>query len=87
MEMLHINVQPVDFPDDVPSNLEIREVVKELQNKQAARATGLQAEHIKVRLQDVVHEEKETTNVGCGGFKWHIFVKLMQSFWEHGCLP
>jgi hypothetical protein len=50
---LPINVQPFDICDDIPSDLEIREVVRELQNKQAAGATGLQAEHIKVWLRDM----------------------------------
>jgi hypothetical protein len=83
---LPINVQPFDICNDIPSNLEIREVVRELQNGRAAGATGLQAEHIKVWLQDVVQEEKEQSIVGRGN-KWHIFVKLMQTIWEHGCVP
>ena len=49
-EMLPINVQPFDINDNVPSNLEIREVVRELRNRQAAGGTGLQAKHIKVWL-------------------------------------
>jgi hypothetical protein len=70
-----------------PSSLEIREVVRKLQNGQAAGAAGLQAKHIKMWLWDVVQEETEAINVGHGSFKWRIFVKLMQSIWEHGCLP
>ncbi len=49
-EQLPINVTPFDVPDGVPSDSEIREVVRELQNRRAAGATGLQAEHIKVWL-------------------------------------
>jgi hypothetical protein len=60
-EMLPINVQPFDINDDTPSNLKIKEVVRELQNGQAAGAMGLQAKDIKVWLQDVVQEEKEQT--------------------------
>ncbi len=63
---LPINVQPFDICNDIPSNLEIREVVRELRNRRAAGATGLQAEHIKVWLQDVVQEEKEQSIVGRG---------------------
>jgi hypothetical protein len=48
---------------------------------------GLQAKPIKVWLWDIVQEEKETTNVEHGSFKWGIFVKLMQSIWQHRCLP
>ncbi len=61
-------------------------MVRELQNGRAAGATGLQAEHIKVWLQDVVQEEKEQSIVGRSN-KWHIFVKLMQTIGEHGCMP
>jgi hypothetical protein len=85
-EMLPINVQPFDINEDVPSNLEIREVVRELRNGQAAGATGLQAKHIKVWLWGVVQEENEQTIAG-RGYKWHIFVWLMQTIWEHGCMP
>ncbi len=58
-EMLPINVEPFDINEDITSYLEIREVVRELQNGQAAGATGLQAKHVKVWLWDVVQEEKE----------------------------
>ncbi len=83
---LPINVQPFDICNDIPSNLEIREVVRELRNGRATGAMGLQAEHIKVWLRDVVQEEKEQLIVGRGD-KWHIFVKLMQTIWERGCVP
>jgi hypothetical protein len=83
---LPINVQPFDICNDIPSNLEIREVVRELRNGRAAGATGLQAEHIKVCLQDIVQEEKEQSVVGRSD-KWCIFVKLMQTIWERGCVP
>jgi hypothetical protein len=56
---------------NIPSNSEIREVVRELWSGWAAGATGLQAEHIKVWLQDVVQEEKEQSIVGHGN-KWRI---------------
>ncbi len=85
-EMLPINVQPFDNNDDIPSNSEIREVVRELRNGRAAGATGLQAAHIKVWLWDMVQEEKEQTSAG-QGYKWHIFVKLMQTIWERGSMP
>ncbi len=62
-------------------------MVRELQNWRAARAMGLQAKYIKVWLHNVVQEEMEATNVVRGGFNWHIFIKLIQSIWEHGCLP
>ncbi len=49
-----------------------------LQNGRAAGASRLQAEHIKVWLTDVVHEEEEQSDVRLGE-EWRIFVKLMQS--------
>ncbi len=64
-----INVQPFDIPDGIPSDLEIRGVVSGLQNKQVAGATGLQAEHIKVWLQDAEKEEKQAAHAGRGN-KW-----------------
>jgi hypothetical protein len=85
-EQLPINVTPFDVPDGVPSNLEIREVVRELQNGRAAGATGLQAEHIKVWLQDVVQEEAETAPAGHEEI-WQIFLWLIQAIWERGCVP
>jgi hypothetical protein len=84
--MLLINVQPFDINDEVPSNLAFREVVRELRNGRAAGATGLQAKHIKVWLQDVVQEEKEQTIAG-QGYKWRIFIKSMQTIWERVCMP
>ena len=37
-------------------------------------------------LWDVVQEEKEQSIAG-RGIKWRIFVKLMQTIWECGCMP
>ncbi len=34
----------------------------------------------------MVQEEKEQT-IASWGYKWHIFVKLMQSIWERGSVP
>jgi hypothetical protein len=44
--MLPINGQPFDINDNVCSNLEIREVVRELRNGRTAEAMGLQAKHV-----------------------------------------
>ncbi len=60
--------------------------MRELQNGRAVGATGLQAEHIKVWLTDVVREEEEQSNIGLG-HKWWVFVKLMQAVCEHGSVP
>jgi hypothetical protein len=84
--LLPIIVQPFNICDGIPSNSEIREVVRGLQTGRAAEVTGLQDEHIKVWLQDVVQEEKEQSIVGRGD-TWHIIVKVMQTIWECGCMP
>ncbi len=56
---LPIHVDKVDIPDGPPSDGELRDVVRGLGNTRAVGASGLQAEHIKVWLHNVVHEEKE----------------------------
>jgi hypothetical protein len=43
-----IHVDKATIPDNIPSDGELRAVVRELQNGHAAGATGLQVEHIKV---------------------------------------
>jgi hypothetical protein len=60
--------------------------MRELQNGHAAGTTGLKAEHIKVWLLDVVREEEEQSDGGLG-HKRRVFVKLMQTVWEHGSIP
>jgi hypothetical protein len=55
---LPIHVDKVDIKDGIPSDRELREVVKGLQNSRAAGASGLKAEHIKVWLSDVVRKEE-----------------------------
>jgi hypothetical protein len=60
-------------------------VIRELQNGRATGATGLQDEHIKVWLRDVVQEKAETAPAGHGD-KWRIFLWLIQAIWERGCV-
>ncbi len=79
-------MQPFDIPDGIPSDSEIRGVVRGLQNGRAAGAMGLQAEHIKVWLQDVEMEEDCAAHAGHGD-KWRIFLRLIQSIWERGSVP
>ena len=70
---LLIHVDKADIPDSPPSDGELRDVVRGLQNGRVAGASGLQAEHIKVWLSDVMREEEEESDVGLGD-KWCIFV-------------
>jgi hypothetical protein len=85
-EPLFIHVNKVDIPDGVPSDGDLRAVVRGLQNGRTAGGCGLQAEHIKVWLTDVVCKKEEQSDVGLGE-KWWIFVKLMQAVWEQGSIP
>ncbi len=84
---LPIHVNKVDIPDGPPSNGELRDVVQGLRNGRAMGASGLQAEHIKVWLSNVMRKEEEKeSDVGLGD-KWCIFDRLMQAIWEQGCMP
>jgi hypothetical protein len=82
---LPIHVDKANIPDGPPSDEELREVVRGLRNGPAG-ASGLQAEHIKVWLSDVMCKEKEESDVGLGD-KWRTFVRLMQAIWEQECIP
>jgi hypothetical protein len=83
---LSIHVAPVNIPDGPPSNGELWDTVRGLRNGRATGASGLQAEHIKVWLSDVVCKKEEDSDVGLGN-KWRTFVRLMQAVWEQGCVP
>jgi hypothetical protein len=90
---------PFNFPffnisDNMPTDLEVRTVVRGLQNGQAGGATGMKAEHLKGWLEEVQHEEKAArenpgrveADLGLGR-KWRIFVEMIQTIWEHGEIP
>jgi hypothetical protein len=81
-----IHVDKANILDDIPSDAELRAIVRELQNGRAAGATGLQVEHIKMWLSDAVCKEEEQSNIWLG-HKWRVFVKMMQAVWEHGSVP
>jgi hypothetical protein len=61
-----IHIDKADITNDIPSDAKLRAVVRELQNRHAAGMTGLQVEHIKVWLLDVVCKEGEQSDVGLG---------------------
>ncbi len=63
-----IHVNTVDIPDGIPSDGELRAVVRGLR-KGHAGTSGLQAEHIKMWLTDVVCKDEEQSDVGLGE-KW-----------------
>jgi hypothetical protein len=84
------------IPDGVSTNKEICAVVVGLKNGQAAGATRMRAEHIKVWLGDIRHEEKaarasknsgKTANMGELGSKWQIFVQMIQIIWDQREIP
>ena len=81
-----IHVNKVDIPDNIPSDGKLRDCVRALQNGRATGATGMQAKHIEVWLANAVRKEKEEGDIGLG-YKWRVFVKMMQAIWEHGSIP
>jgi hypothetical protein len=72
--------------DGPPCNKELHLVILGLQNGCTVGAAGLWVKHIKVWLNNAIHEEEEESDVGLGD-KWRIFVRLMQAIWEHGSMP
>ncbi len=88
---LPFNFPYFEIPDGVPTDNKIRAVVLGLKNGRAGGATGMRAEHVKVWLADIWHEEKaarenpgriveaEGENLGK---KWRIFVKMIQTIWD-----
>jgi hypothetical protein len=81
-----IHVNKANIQDNILSDKELQEVMRALQNRCAAGATGLQSEHMMVWLSDTVHKEEEEKDIGLG-YKWGIFVKMMQAIWEYGSIP
>jgi hypothetical protein len=81
-----IHVNKVDIPDNIPSDAKLRDCMRALWNGCTAGATGLQAEHIKVWLANAVHEEEEEGDIGLG-YKWWVFIKIMQAIREHASVP
>jgi hypothetical protein len=81
-----IHIDKANIPDGPSSDGELRDVVRGPRNRRAAGASGLQAEHIKVWLRDVVRKEEEESDVGLGD-KWPPFLRLIQAIWEQGSVP
>jgi hypothetical protein len=90
---------PHNFPhfaisDDMPTDSEVRTVVRGRKNRQATWATGMRAKHLKGLLDKIQHKEKaargnpgrEGADPGAG-CKWRIFVELIQAIWEWGEFP
>jgi hypothetical protein len=80
-------------PDGLPTDDKVRKVVRGLQNRQAAGATGMKAEHLKGWLDAIQHKEKVAREnpggVGSSelGTKWQIFLGLIQTIWDRGEIP
>ncbi len=83
-----------EISNNMPTDSEIRTVVRGLQNRQATRATGVRAKHLKGWLDKIQHNEKaarenpgrERADPGAV-HKWGIFVELIQAIWERGGVP
>ncbi len=84
-EALPFNFPHFEISNDMPTDSELCKVVGGLRNGQAAGATGMKAEHIKVWLEKIQCKEKATReNPGReadpgDGRKWQIFVELIQA--------
>ncbi len=80
-------------PDGVPTDDEVRKVVRGLQNGQVGGATGMKVEHLKGWLDAIQHKERaareNTGRVGNTelGSKWRIFLELIQVIWDRGEIP
>ncbi len=84
---------PHNFPhfkisNNMPTDSEMRRVVRGLQNRQAAGATGMKAKHLKGWLDKIQRNKKAARkNPGSKGAdlgasrKWWIFVELIQTIW------
>jgi len=84
---------PNNFPffaisDDLPSDSEVRKVVRGLKNGRAAGATGMKAEHLKGWLDAIQREEKaaeeDPGRESTLGDKWRVFLQLIQTIWDRG---
>jgi hypothetical protein len=85
------NVPKTPINDAMPSDSEIRGVVKALWNGRAGNTRGMKAEHLKQWLRMAESEEKARAE-GVEGYKgcgdtWRIFVRLLQHVWEMGDIP
>ena len=72
----------------MPSDAEIRGVVKALWNGRAGNTLGMKAEYLKQRLvmaesKEKVRAEGKEEHEGCGD-TWRICVRLVQHVWETG---
>ncbi len=90
---LLFNFPYFEVPDGLPTDDEVRKVVRRLQNGRAAGATGMKAEHLKGWLDAIQHKEKVAMeNPGGVGSselktKWRIFLGLIQTIWDRGEIP
>ena len=77
-EALPFNFPHFEISDNMPTDSEVRTVVRGLRNGRAGGATGMKAEHIKVWLDEIQREEKAAReNPGRvadpgAGHKWRI---------------
>ena len=78
-----------DVRDETPPEKEIREAVKggRLKNNRADGASRMRAEDIKSWLKGKEEEEKDPDGHEGAGYKWDLFIKLVQSIWEEGTIP
>ena len=79
--------QAKDVVDACPGNVELRDVVRGLRNGRAGGTSGIRAETIKEWLRGIKREEKEEEGCAGAGGAWRTLIRLVQKFWETGCIP
>ena len=86
-EPIRINVEPKEVEDACPCDVELRDVVRGLQNGRAGGTSGIRVETIKEWLRGMEREEKEEEGNAGAGDAWRTFLKLIERLWETGYIP
>ena len=87
-EPIPINVEKYKVEDEVPSDDQIREAVKEsLKNRRAGGASNMRGEDIKGWLRGIKKEEQDDNGQTEAGDLWRMFVQLVQTTWTTGEVP
>ena len=81
-ELIPINVTLYKVEDEVPSDNQIREAVKEsLKNERAEGASNMRGEDIKGWLRGIEKEEWDDNVHAEAEDSWRLFVQLVQTIW------
>ena len=87
-ERIPIKVERYKVEDEVPSDDQIREAVKEsLKNGRAERASKIHGEDIKGWLRGIEKKERDNNGQAEAGDPWRMCVQLVQTIWTTGEIP